>query len=95
MAFVYEDVTARKPFTGKVNLAELDACSLYLRHYDSYLYLQFISKHSETTHVEKQQALKELTICERKLEYWKRHPNFDINIVTAGIQELKAKWQAK
>lgn len=63
----------------------------YLRHYDNYLFLSFIS--IKGTMQERHQVAKELTICERKLKWWANHGNFVQEEVKRGVAELKHKWQ--
>ena len=41
------------------------------------------------------QSNKELQICQRKLDYWKKHPDFDINICHYHNNELIKKWSKK
>ena len=67
----------------------VDPTRAYLRHYENYLYLQFLSRKSPDPR-ERGQALRELTICERKMEYHKR--NADKAEMLAGIQKAKRKW---
>jgi hypothetical protein len=69
-----------------------DAVKGYLNHYSNYLVLDFMAKTSKDGR-EKAQARKELTICERKLAYWRRHPNFRLDEVTRGVEKLKAMWR--
>jgi hypothetical protein len=82
---LYSDTEA-KAFSGAVNA---DPTKAYLKHYDNYLFLQFISKNSPDPK-ERGQALRELTICERKMKYWAR--TADKTQMLAGIQECKRKW---
>ncbi len=66
----------------------------YLKHYENYLMLDFISKASKDGR-ERAQARKEMDICERKLAFWTRHPNYDQAEVTRGVQKLKAMWEKR
>lgn len=85
---LYSDV--REPFTGNVDFHSLDAVKGYLRHYGNKLYLGFMLANG--TRIEKQQASKELEICERKLTWWQRHPNFDRDQALRGAEALKRDW---
>lgn len=70
----------------------LDPHVVYLSHYKNLMYLFFIAKHPDTTYVERFQAEKELKICNRKLDYWKRNSEFNYDSVEAQVQQLKAQW---
>jgi len=80
---------------GEINLAilhRLDPTKQYLRHYDNLLFLQFVFAHPGSSRVEKHQASKEITICERKLKYWERNATFNKPASILGVEELKRKW---
>lgn len=70
-----------------------DATKFYLEHYRNWKLLQFISTNTLATFAEKQQARKELTICDRKLAYWSKHPNFDTKRMQAGVVEIDKEWK--
>lgn len=91
MSIFYADNTQRPagPVTGYLHWP---AVKKYLEHYGNYLILDAISKAPKNA-VEKRQALKEMTICERKLTYWQRHPNFDDQEAKRGVAVLKAQWR--
>ena len=71
-----------------------DANKGYLKHYANMLLLDFIAK-STKDFKEAAQARGELLIAERKMEYWKRHMNYDQATVTRGIEKIKAQWTRK
>lgn len=86
----YADNTQRAsgPVTGYL---QWPAVKKYLEHYGNYLILDAISKAPKNP-AEKRQALKEMTMCEKKLTYWTRHPNYDRREAEAGISSLKKQW---
>jgi hypothetical protein len=88
MSLIYSE--QREPFTGSVDFHSLDAVKGYLKHYENQLYLTFISQ--KGTFQEKQQAQKELVICERKLKWWQNHPNFEQAPALRGVEALKKSW---
>ncbi len=81
----YSDTELR----GPGGVIRVDPTKAYLRHYDNYLYLQFLSRKSPDPR-ERGQALRELTICERKMKYHER--TADKAAMLAGIQIAKRKW---
>ena len=87
MNFFYSD--DKEPFTG--SLEDINWTKAYLNHYDNYLYLNFISTNTKDR-VEKVQACKELTICERKLKFAERQGGFNKQAAEEGIFERKRKW---
>ena len=91
--FIYSDTSAN---TGPIDLnalARCDANKKYLEHYSNLLMLKVFLV--EGTTVEKLQAAKEITICERKLTYWTRHERYDQKIVTEGCSALKKQWNGR
>jgi hypothetical protein len=69
---------------------ELDPTQQYLKHYDNSLILKLF--HTKGTVLEKIQAAKELTICERKMKFWERQEGFSQENATLGCSQLKKKW---
>lgn len=99
MHFIYNDTEGTgKPrnrgFSNVTPYHKLNATQFYLNHFANLLYLEFISSHSETSTLEKLQATKEIAICNKKLDYWRKHPNWDKTIVEHEQHRLKAAWQA-
>ena len=70
--------------------SRVDPTKAYLRHYENYMYLNFLAKKSPDAK-ERGQALRELTICERKLSYHER--TADKTEMLRGIQQIKRKWR--
>lgn len=79
----------------QINVWKLNGTSGYLRHYENYLFLHFVAKNERSTWQEKAQARKELTICEQKLAWWSKHPNYDHDEAVRGVEQLKRMWNAK
>lgn len=77
-----------------VKYDQLNATKHYLTHYFNFRYLRFIESNSENR-MEKFQAAKELQICERKLAYWQKHPNYNIEQVKQGREKIDAEWNSK
>jgi hypothetical protein len=71
-----------------------NATKSYLTHYDNLLFLTFLLANSNDR-AEKQQASKEMTICERKLKHWTHHANYNHADAMRGIQELRKKWKSE
>lgn len=86
---VYDDKSVRQsgpPFDP----LRVNAVKAYMKHYDNYLYLTFMLSSGNV--VEKHQASKELAICERKLEYWRRQPHFIQSEANAAMIQAKRRW---
>lgn len=92
MSFIYDD--GARGAGPKIDVWKMDGSAAYLRHYANKLYLTFIANNPRSTLQEKFQAEKELKICERKLTFWNRHPNYVQETVTRGIAKLKKDWSA-
>lgn len=89
--FFYSDT--RMPGAPKIDIWKMNGTKAYLRHYDNYLFLQFVTVNPRSTETEKRQARLELTICEKKLEFWRKHPNYDHDEALKGVQALKRNWE--
>ena len=61
-------------------------------HVENRKFLFFM--YTKGTVPERQQASRELDVCDRKIAFWERHPNFDK--VEAGVinSRLKREWQS-
>jgi len=65
-------------FADQLNLffaEDYDANHMICKHLENYFFLKFILLKSDDT-VEKHHASKELDICERKMNFWKRQSSF-------------------
>lgn len=90
--FFYSDT--KEKFSGNPSrIWEMDGTKVYLSHYSNLLYLKFVAGHSKTSFAEKRQAEKEIAICEKKLEWWRRHPNFNQEEASRGTIKLKKQWE--
>ncbi len=87
--FFYSDVQPRmdKPFRYKDGYAN----KAYRNHFDNSLTLLFFMKNG--TAMEKIQAGNEMKICERKMIYWARHPDFDDHMADLDRTAIKRKWE--
>lgn len=88
--FFYTDTGPRTP----MNLARIhlmDPNVQYKKHLENWFFLKFVIMNSKDWR-ETSQATKELAICDRKLSYWKRNPQFDHKVMMADTMELKKKW---
>jgi hypothetical protein len=88
--FFYSDAGS----SGAVDLsllARLDPTKQYCKHLDNWFFLKFVLMNSKDFN-EIAQANKELTICERKMAYWKRNGKFDSVTAQRCKDELKKQW---
>jgi hypothetical protein len=84
--------TEPQPYSGKpFQYESYQANKHYQTHYYNYLVLDFISK-STNDRAERAQALRELDICERKMLFCRRHPNFDSKLAEQHVLELKRQF---
>lgn len=90
MHFFYPSAPERSD--SQINIWRLNGTKQYLKHYDNLLFLQFITKNPRATELEKRQARLEMTIAEKKLAFWSRHPNFDKEEAMRGVEALKRAW---
>lgn len=87
--FCYSDSGPRAQTA--VNVWNMNATKAYLRHFENFLFLDFILNNGDYN--ERQQARKELTICERKMRFWEKHPNFEALTVQREKEKLLVSWK--
>ena len=93
MFFFYNEGT-KEPFTGNsIPYHKQPATKIWLKHFENAQYLLFIINNPRTIPEEKRQAHRELSIADRKMEHWKRHPNFDQNLVLNECERIKKQWK--
>lgn len=92
--FFYSDTEKGAPFDPRrmAPYHEQDATRFALSHYDNLLILMAIIE-APKSFAEKAQAEKELKICERKIEHWRRHPNFDQQKFSNEAARKKEIWK--
>ena len=93
MYLVYDDEQPRRSGGKLFDFASANASKFYLEHYRNFMFLKFMAYNKLSTYEEKARALKELIVCERKMEYWKRHINYNSDVVNAGIVEILKEWR--
>lgn len=92
MHFIYDDSSVRTPYASRVPFNELDALRYWGNHFANSLELAFFLKNGDTH--EKLRASHELSICDKKMNFWKKHPNFDSQQAAVISQRLKKNWSA-
>jgi len=90
--FVYRE-GKQEPPAFFVPYHKMNANAGYLSHYGNFMYLRFIRDNPKSTPAEKRQAIREIAICERKLNWWLRHPNLEPAVISAGKARLHNLWR--
>lgn len=80
-----------QPIDFRVDITKINATKKSLEHYSNYIILTKMLSCGKYV-AETVQINKELTICERKINYWKRQYNFSQNDFERGCLELKQLW---
>jgi hypothetical protein len=94
--FIYPDNDDKEPFRGRPKpYHEQPAVDYWFKHYQNSKYLTFMAQHRETSALERAQATKELEACQRKMDYWKRHVNWNAKQAGLLAQEIDKQWQPK
>ena len=90
--FFYDD-EKKKAYTGPIiPYHELPATTYWVTHFSNSLYLIFYEQNDPDIR-NRRQAAKELEICEKKMAYWKRHPNWNSDEAATKAIELKKMWK--
>lgn len=90
MHFIYDDNSVRTAFSSRVSYDDIDAVSKWATHFANSMQLKFFMQHGNTQ--EKLQAQHELAICERKMTYWQRHPNYSAAAAAQRAESIKKMW---
>ena len=91
MHYVYSENTGGS-FINPAILLKMDANKKYSEHFYNHCYLVFILRHEASTFAEKQQANKEIAMAAKKMEYWKRMPNWDKEIAGRLCDKIRKQW---
>ena len=62
---------------GMINFETADAVKYYIRHYENWLFLREVFA-GAVNKDQKRQANWEIRVADRKMEFWRRHRNFDV-----------------
>src|SRR5690349_6899858 len=89
--FFYSDKTDRSDFNFRL-IGRLNPETMYRKHYDNMLFLQFVAKNTDDR-VERYQANKEIPLCQKKLDYWGR--SLEAYQIARICEELKKRWKGK
>lgn len=87
--YFYSDTAVREK--SDINVWKMDGSKAYLRHFSNYLFLNFVSV--KGTREERASVEKEILICERKLKFWERHPNFNASYVQSEKENMIKQWR--
>jgi len=92
MKILYSD-TEKSTFDPRraVPYHEQKATINALKHYENLLFLTRITEEPKSF-MERMQAEKELVICQRKIDHWRRHPNFSTKDFSEGCLIKKKQW---
>jgi hypothetical protein len=69
----------------------MNANKHYLTHFANMMFLKFVVE-ADPDRANRHQANIEIPMCEKKLTYWSRHPNFERDIVDRDVQRMKREW---
>lgn len=87
--YFYSETAPRT--ASNVNVWNMNGSKAYLRHFDNYLFLDFIAKNG--SRAERASVEKEILICQKKLEFWEKHPNFDPAYVATEKAARIRQWR--
>lgn len=91
MFFCYDE---NLKFTGSFIPSNFNPNIQLYKHLENYFYLKFILNKSDRP-VEKQQASKELEICERKMNFWKRQTDYCEETFMRDQETIRKNWSDK
>lgn len=88
--FCYSDSQPRS--ANPVNVWRMNPNKAFMNHYANFLFLDFILNNGN--YQERQQARKEIAICERKMRFWEKHPDFNKTTVRLEKEKLHVAWKS-
>ncbi len=87
--YFYSDTKPREH--TDINVWKMNGSKAYLRHFENYLFLNFVAV--KGTREERASVEKEIILCNRKLSFWERHPNFDAAYVQGEKEKMIKQWR--
>lgn len=98
MAYIYEDNEGSGKghvFRGRpVPYEDQDAVGHWARHFANSLMLDFLHA-GETDGRERAGLRREMQICERKMEHWRKHRNWNSQAAAQAAEAERAKWNGR
>ena len=91
MVIIYGDDRSFGSYPPR-NMSRMDATKQWTIHFNNSLFLTAVQQ-SPKDFSERHQATKELAICERKMAFWRRHPNFEQQKAADEALKLKKMWE--
>lgn len=92
MYIVYNENEVRSKFASTTPYSDLDATRFWGEHQKNWFYLRFFSTNPLATFQEKKQAELEMIIAEKKMAYWRKHPNWSHSSAERIINTLRNEW---
>ena len=92
MNIIYDEDAPRTG--GFVNYHNINACAGFLRHTYNLLTLQWIRDHTVDWR-EKRQCDREIAIAQRKVDYHRKHPNFEPTAIATRLAKMKKDFGQK
>lgn len=89
--FLYSDTEEKRPGRFKGGRGTPNPHNQYIKHLENWFFLKHICAVGSLPY--KFQATIELVICERKLDYWSRKPNFIFKKVEDEQNRLASIWK--
>lgn len=91
-SIVYSD--DREPFTGRpIPYRDQPAVRYWASHYHNYRYLSFLAEQSDDRE-ERRRAECEIRICQRRMDHWQRHQNWDAATAAVARAHVDAAWDS-
>ncbi len=91
MHIIYDENAPRTG--GFVNYYNINACKGFLTHTYNLLTLQWIRDHTDDWR-EKRQCDKEIIVAQRKVDYHRKHPNYEPVATEKGLAKMKRDFSA-
>lgn len=92
--FCYPDNEVRGVGGSRTPYHAQKATENWLRHFENSLYLTFLVK-AETDFAARARAQKELGVAANKMEYWQKHPNFELARARLLSEPMKKMWERR
>jgi len=89
--FFYPDTPSIQKFNHPIDYTKMKANDRYIEHFHNMMILCAIVNKPKSL-IEKRQAEKEIVKCQKKLDWWSKHMNFDQAEVARQVKEIKDLW---
>jgi hypothetical protein len=87
---IYNENESKGEYSGPP-INSLNPNTQFRKHLENWFFLKLTLRNGNM--IDRHKASKELAICDRKLEFWRKKRSFDEKQAERDVAELRSRWQ--